>query len=263
MVACRNFESRVPHPTILVVRLVKIYVEINPFALRRNFELLVMLDVSKIRANKYFGHVPIPQLVRFVLRIRVRLHRELLVRADKQEIQVLARPSGAYFRPISGNSLALRIALHVHGPRPAPELRGWIRVENDVFFRPCALNDPVSRKCQTREHEHKTDELKTAIHPNAPVRTHRLLNADMTGRLDRFLRSGREKGLHADRGTTAPAATLDAVGFRESRECNRENCGQGQTALRSHPLVAAPVSTVREGLNLSGASPVQADKPPS
>src|SRR5207244_4046604 len=46
-----NFESRVPHPTVLVVPLVKIYVEINPFALRRHFELLVKLDVSKVRAN--------------------------------------------------------------------------------------------------------------------------------------------------------------------------------------------------------------------
>src|SRR6266699_947598 len=45
--ARRNFESRVPYPTVLVVWLVKIYVEINPFALRRNLELLITLDVSK------------------------------------------------------------------------------------------------------------------------------------------------------------------------------------------------------------------------
>src|SRR5207302_1891147 len=51
--ACRNFESRVPHPTVLVVRIVKLYVEINPFALRRNFELLVTLDISQIRAKEY------------------------------------------------------------------------------------------------------------------------------------------------------------------------------------------------------------------
>src|SRR5947208_16290714 len=66
-----NFESRVPYPTVLVVRLVKIYIEINPFALRRDLELLVTLDISEIRAKEYFGHVPIPELVGFVLGIRV------------------------------------------------------------------------------------------------------------------------------------------------------------------------------------------------
>src|SRR6266704_1447739 len=107
--ACRDFESRVPHPTVLVVRLVKIYVEINPFALRRNLKLLVTLDISEIRAKEYFGHVPIPELVSFVLRVRIWLQRELFVWADEQEVEILVCPVGAHFRAIPGNGLAVRI----------------------------------------------------------------------------------------------------------------------------------------------------------
>src|SRR5439155_22799538 len=56
--ACGNFVSRVPYPTVLVVRLVKIYVEINPFALRRNFDFLITLDVFEMLVNEYLQNVP-------------------------------------------------------------------------------------------------------------------------------------------------------------------------------------------------------------
>src|SRR5438445_8779711 len=200
--ARRNFESRVPCPTMLVVWLVEIYVEINPFALRRDFKLLITLDVINIRANEYFGHVPIPELVGFVLRIRIWLQREFLIRADKQEIEILVRPAGAHFRAIPGNALAVRILLHEHRPCPAPEFGGWVRIESGVFCCPCALHSVVGSDRQTRAHERETYQFKKAIHPNAPARTRHPENADMTGRRDRFPHSGREKDPHANRDTT-------------------------------------------------------------
>jgi len=43
-----------------MVRLVQVDVEVNPFALRRNFKLLIALNVRKIGADKDFRDVPIP-----------------------------------------------------------------------------------------------------------------------------------------------------------------------------------------------------------
>src|SRR5215469_2005315 len=53
-------KSRVPRPTLFVMRLVEIDIQIDPFVLGRNLELFIALNVVKIRSDEYFGHIPVP-----------------------------------------------------------------------------------------------------------------------------------------------------------------------------------------------------------
>src|SRR5271169_1727566 len=56
-------ETRVPGPSIFVMRLGQVNVEIDPLPLRRDFELFVSADVLKIRTDEDLGNIPIPKLI--------------------------------------------------------------------------------------------------------------------------------------------------------------------------------------------------------
>src|ERR1035438_7960274 len=99
------FEAGVPGPPVFVVRLAEVNIEVNPFALWRDFKLLVALDICKIGADKDFGDVPIPQFVGFFLSIWRRLKVEFLVGADEQKIEISPRPARPDLGAIPGNHL--------------------------------------------------------------------------------------------------------------------------------------------------------------
>src|SRR5215470_5186901 len=105
-------ESGVPDPSVLMVRFIQIDIEINPLSLRRNFELLVALNVPEIRADENLSHVPVPELVGLCRRLRIRFQIELLVRANEQEIEILFRPACADLSSILRNRVAVNIFFH-------------------------------------------------------------------------------------------------------------------------------------------------------
>ena len=72
--------------------IVQIHVQVDPFALRGDFEFLVTFYVGEIGTNKHFCDVPVPKLVGFLASIRSGLKMQLLVGANKQEIQVFVFP---------------------------------------------------------------------------------------------------------------------------------------------------------------------------
>src|SRR5215471_8273648 len=105
------FETGVPCPPVFVVRLAQIDIQIDPFSLRRDFKLLIALDIRKIGADEGFGNVPIPQLIRFFLSIRRRLQVEFLVRADEQKIKIALRPARPDLGTIARNTLSETVFL--------------------------------------------------------------------------------------------------------------------------------------------------------
>ena len=60
-----NLKSRVPLPTLLVMWLRQVDVKIDPFALRRDFELFIAPDILEIRADENLRDVPVPELEGF------------------------------------------------------------------------------------------------------------------------------------------------------------------------------------------------------
>ena len=68
-----------------MVRLAQVNIEVNPFALRRDFKLLVALDIREIGADEDFSDVPIPEFVGFFLSIWRRFKVEFLVGANEQK----------------------------------------------------------------------------------------------------------------------------------------------------------------------------------
>src|SRR6266568_5785751 len=109
-----HLEAGVPGPSVFVMRLAQVNIEINPLALWRDFKLLVALDIPKIGADENFGHVPIPQFVGLFLSIWRGLKVEFLIRADEQKVEIALCPARADLGAIPRNSLPETIFLHVH-----------------------------------------------------------------------------------------------------------------------------------------------------
>src|SRR5262249_41108958 len=49
---CEDFETGVPGPAVFVMGTVEIDIEVDPFALRRDFEFLVALDIGEVGADE-------------------------------------------------------------------------------------------------------------------------------------------------------------------------------------------------------------------
>ena len=79
-------------------RVVEIHVEIDPFALRRDFKLLVAADVGEVVADKNFGDIPVPELPGFSREIGVGLEVELSIRTHEEQIEILPVSTGEGFR---------------------------------------------------------------------------------------------------------------------------------------------------------------------
>src|SRR6202012_4871579 len=90
--ACGGFKPGIPRPAFFMMGLVKIDVEIEPFALWRQFKLFVAMYMLEIGADKSLRYVPVPKLVRFRLRLRRRFQVQRLVGTDKEKIQTIVRP---------------------------------------------------------------------------------------------------------------------------------------------------------------------------
>ena len=96
-----NDKTGVPGPTIFVMRLRQVDIQIDPLPLRRHFELPVSADVLEVGTNKHLGEVPIPELVRFRRSTGRGFKIQFFVRTDKQEVQILFCPARADFRAIA------------------------------------------------------------------------------------------------------------------------------------------------------------------
>jgi len=94
-------KAGVPGPTIFVMRLRQVDIQIDPLPLRRHFELPVSTDVLEVGTNKHLGEVPIPELVRFRRSTGRGFKIQFFVRTDKQEVQILFCPARADFRAIA------------------------------------------------------------------------------------------------------------------------------------------------------------------
>src|SRR5882762_10563992 len=104
-----DFESGVPGPSLFVVRLVQVDIEVNPLALRRYFKFLITLDVLEVGTEEHFRDIPVPKFVGFLLCIRRRLEIQLPVGANEKEVQVVRGPTRADLRAIAGNWFAVRV----------------------------------------------------------------------------------------------------------------------------------------------------------
>jgi hypothetical protein len=98
-------------------------VEIHPFALRGNLKLLVAVDVLEVGTDEGFGDIPIPELVGFFAGGGVGFEVELLVWADKQDIEKILRPAGAEFGCMARYGFAVAIC-RGHGGLHALPRRG-------------------------------------------------------------------------------------------------------------------------------------------
>src|SRR5512140_1137957 len=127
------------------MRIVEIYVQVDPLALRRNFEFLVMLYVREVRTDKHFRYVPVPELIGFLASVRLGLKVELLIGTNKQEVQVVSCPARAHFRAISRDSLSERVFLHEDGTCGAPEGQSRIKLQRRIFIREGALEYGLTR----------------------------------------------------------------------------------------------------------------------
>jgi hypothetical protein len=73
------FAARTPNPTLLMVRLVEIHIDIDPLALWRNLNLLISADVVRVGAEKYLRDIPVPELVGLVTQVGIGLEIERII----------------------------------------------------------------------------------------------------------------------------------------------------------------------------------------
>src|SRR5882762_2134016 len=219
----RDCESGVPRPTLFVVRLVQINIEVNPLALRRDLQLLVAPDILKVGSEKHFSNVPVPKLVGFLLGVRRGFEIQLLIGANKQEVKMVRGPTRADFGAVGGNYLPMRVFIHGDARRFTPKLRRRIETQNDILFCLHAFDHGrLPGKCRGGRQCSQHKNFSEAIHRGAPSRTRRLPDADRTYTRDRFLRSGPETDPPRDRGTSGLRASPVAVKSREFRGRTRE-----------------------------------------
>src|SRR5260370_26029696 len=119
--------------------IVQIHVEVDPLALRGNFEFFVALDVDEVGTDEYLGDIPVPKLVGFLMSIRFRLEMQLLVRTSEQKVEIILSPARAHFCAVARVGLSERILLHVNGARGSPKWRSGIELHWRGFFCERAL----------------------------------------------------------------------------------------------------------------------------
>src|SRR5579863_6326242 len=68
-----HLETGIPQPAFFRMRTVAVDIQIDPLALRRHFELFVLPDVLKIRANENLRYIPIPKLIGLAGAARIRV----------------------------------------------------------------------------------------------------------------------------------------------------------------------------------------------
>src|ERR1700734_3042218 len=229
-----RFESRVPRPARLVMRIVQIHIQVDPFALRRNFEFLVMLYIREVGTDKYFRYVPVPKLVGFLVSIRFRFNVQFFVRTSKQKVQVILRPARANFRAISRDRLSKRVFFHEDRTGGAPKGQSWIDLQRHVLFREGALEYGLPRGERGDATKQQNNQgFSEAIHPNAPVRRDHPANADTTRTRGRFLLFVPARAPHADQDTSVLRADPGAAEPRECREGIRETGVRDRRSPRS------------------------------
>ena len=116
--------------------------EVHPLALRRDLEFLVLLDVLEVGADERLRHVPVPELVGVGGGHGIRLHVQLLVGGDEQEVEVLVRPA--------------RADLGAVARAPACPNRSFSANTPSTPFQAAAPGSAVSAKSEPRAmaHEH-------------------------------------------------------------------------------------------------------------
>jgi hypothetical protein len=101
----------------------EIDVEVNPLALRRDFELFVPANVVGVGPQEYLHDVPVPELVGFLFEIRIGLEIERLVRivgAGKEQVEVVECPARTHFRAEIGLWCAVGVRSEQNCRRGAP-----------------------------------------------------------------------------------------------------------------------------------------------
>ncbi len=88
-------------------------VKIDPFALRRDFELFIAPDILEIRADENLRDVPVPELEGVCQRIWIGFQIERFVRADEQKIEIVLGPPRTNCRAVTRKWLPMRIPFGV------------------------------------------------------------------------------------------------------------------------------------------------------
>src|SRR5215469_1768626 len=125
-------ESGVPLPAVFVMRLVQINIQIDPFVLGGDFELFIALNVLKIRADEYFGHIPVPQCIGFVGGIRLGLEIQLPERTNEEKIDVVFCPAGTNLGAVFRNRSPVGVRLRKDRTCLPPEGRIGVGIQSNI-----------------------------------------------------------------------------------------------------------------------------------
>src|SRR6185503_12579275 len=123
-------------------------------------------------------HIPVPELIGFRRGLRVWLEVQFLVGTYKEEVQIGLSPPSKHFGAMSSYFVSMGVGIHVHGDRRSPKIGRWIGFERHVRGREDTADFRRCRPCTSAEHDQQCGEPSQATHPDAPVRTRHLANAD-------------------------------------------------------------------------------------
>src|SRR5579875_3297794 len=112
--------------------MVAVDIEINRFALLRDFAFFIPVDMFEGRANKGLCYIPVPQLRRLYHDLWVRLYVELLVGTDVEQMQRAIGSSRSNLRRWSRNLMSKKIAIHEYAGCADPVSRIRIRGRREL-----------------------------------------------------------------------------------------------------------------------------------
>jgi hypothetical protein len=142
-----DFEAGVPLPRVLISLLVEIDVEVNPFALRREFEFFIAADVLEVGANEGLGDVPVPEPIGLRRCVGRGFQIELFVGRSEEEIEAVLGPTGADLGAMGGNGRAIRVASDEDGLGLLPEGGRGIWSERNVVIRLVDVGEGTGMFC--------------------------------------------------------------------------------------------------------------------
>jgi len=135
-------------------------IQINPETVRADFQFLVDPCIPRVRLQKRFCHVALPQFVAPSIGPRIRENTQLAIVTDKPHIQHLLVPKQTHLgRALRVALLAPPIAFKSNRRRSLPEARLRKPIQPHAFFQPQGIRRWQTAEFQNRSTIHLPDSV--------------------------------------------------------------------------------------------------------
>lgn len=132
--ASGNLETGLPGSKGDLVRLLQIDIEIEPFALRGQFELSIAVDRVELGTDEGLRHIPVPETTRGPVQYRVRLEMQLFIRAEEEKVQIGGRPARTHLGIVPGNFVPVCIVSHMDSRRTLPKRGKRVGIRSRIML---------------------------------------------------------------------------------------------------------------------------------